>query len=192
MDNNRLTKRIFLWDLHKCKNNWSKDVKSIFKAINCTAAFDSQSLVGFTSSNFIVSIRAKLMNIYKDKWLNDVSSQSKLSNYKLLKENFECENYVKMNLNKHVRSVIAQFRAGSLPIEIELGRYQRIPRENRICKQCQSNCVESELHFLFHCDKHSLLRSYLIQNLNALCSVNSTEIEKLKYLLKHDQLISKT
>ena len=117
---------------------------------------------------------------------------SKLSNYKLLKENFECENYVKMNLNKYVRSVIAQFRAGSLPIEIELGRYQRIPRENRICKQCKMNCVESELHFLFHCDKHSVLRSDLIQKLYTICSVDSTEIEKLKYLLTHDQLISKT
>ena len=109
-----------------------------------------------------------------------------------MKENFECENYVNMNLNKYVRSVIAQFRAGSLPIEIELGRYQRIPRENRICKQCQNNCVESELHFLFHCDKHSLiaLRSY--QKLHSLCPVDSNEIEKVKYLLMHDQLIYKT
>ena len=53
------------------------------------------------------------MSIYRGKWLNDVSSQSKLVNYKLLKENFECENYVKMNLNKYIRSAIAQFRAGS-------------------------------------------------------------------------------
>ena len=74
MDNNRLTKRIFLWDLHKCKNNWSKDVKSIFKSINCTAAFNAQSLIGFTSSNFITSVRSKLMSIYRERWLNDVSS----------------------------------------------------------------------------------------------------------------------
>ena len=45
---------------------------------------------------------------------------------------------------------------------------------------------------LFHCDKHNSLRSDLMQNLHALCSVNSTEIDKLKYLLTHDHLISKT
>jgi hypothetical protein len=114
-----LTKRIFLWDFSKCKNNWSSDIKSIFKSINCADAFQTQSLIGFTSYNFITSVRAKLMNINKDKWLKDISSQSKLTTYKLLKENFECENYVNMNLNKSVRSVIAQFRSGSLPIEIE-------------------------------------------------------------------------
>ena len=37
-------------------------------------------------SNFITNVRSKLMNIYRERWLNDVSSQSKLSNYKLLKE----------------------------------------------------------------------------------------------------------
>ena len=79
-----------------------------------------------------------------------------------------------------------------MPIEIELGRYQRIPRENRFCKQCQNNCVESELHFLFHCDKHSLLRSDLIQKLHTICPVDSNDTEKLKYLLTHDQLISQT
>ena len=82
MDNNRLTKCIFLWDLHKCNNNWSKDVKSMFKSINCIATFNAQLLIGFTSSNFITSVCTHLMSIYRERWLNDVSY-------------FECENFVK-------------------------------------------------------------------------------------------------
>ena len=97
-----------------------------------------------------------------------------------------------MNLNKIVRSVIAQFISGSLPIEIELGRCQRIQRENRICKQCQNNCVESEIHFLFYFDKHSTLRADLFQKLHSLCHVDSNKIKKVKHLLMHDQLIYKT
>ena len=31
MDNNRITKKIFLWDLSICKNNWSNDIKDIFQ-----------------------------------------------------------------------------------------------------------------------------------------------------------------
>ena len=59
-------------------------------------------------------------------------------------------------------------------------------------KQCQINCVDSELNFLFHCNKYILLSVDFMQKLNAICSTDSSEIEKLKYILTHDQLISKT
>ena len=52
--------------------------------------------------------------------------------------------------------------------------------------------MESELHFLFHCDKHSLLRIDLIQKLHTICPIDSNDIEKIKYILTHAQLISKT
>ena len=48
---------------------------------------------------------------------------------------------------------MAQFRLGIIPIEVEIGRYQSIPLENRICKLCKLNQIKDEKHVLFfvHC-----------------------------------------
>ena len=37
---------------------------------------------------------------------------------------------------------------------VESGRYQNIPREERICQICTSNEVETEHHFLTSCDAY--------------------------------------
>ena len=39
---------------------------------------------------------------------------------------------------------------------METGRYQDIPREDRICKLCKEG-VEDEIHFIFNC-KHERMR----------------------------------
>jgi len=38
-------------------------------------------------------------------------------------------------------------------LEIETGRYNKINREQRICRQCHLNVIEDEGHFFFHCQK---------------------------------------
>ena len=53
---------------------------------------------------------------------------------------------------------------------IELGRYENIPREDRICKICQSGKVETEHHFLTYCEAYSSL-------LNDLESVLTNETD---------------
>lgn len=48
----------------------------------------------------------------------------------------ETENYLEMHISKSLRSMIAQFRYGILPIRIKTGRYKREPLDKRICKFC--------------------------------------------------------
>ena len=68
------------------------------------------------------------------------------------------------------RRILAKFRSGSLPLQIEIGRYAKpkVPLDNRICKLCKDNVVEDELYFLLCCDFYSDLRRPLMQ----LCNVN--------------------
>ena len=40
---------------------------------------------------------------------------------------------------------------GILPLEVETGRYQGVKRENRLCRVCEREIVEDEIHFLFSC-----------------------------------------
>ena len=61
-------------------------------------------------------------------------------------QTLKIENYiVKMRISDHI-------------LEIERGRYNKINREQRICRQCHLNVIEDEEHFFFHCQKNELLR----------------------------------
>ena len=130
-----------------------------------------------------------LMETFKIKWSNDVMSQNKLDVYRLVKQNFCAENYVKLNFKKQIRSVITQLRAGCLPIKIELGRYQNIHRDQRLCKQCKQNHIENELHFIFYCPKFDQIRHDLLSSLNATCGSNASDAEKIKCLFTSSLLL---
>ena len=52
-----------------------------------------------------------------------------------------------MNMSTYLRSLLTQLRSGTLPLEIETGRYYGITREQRICKHCHLNVIENEQHF---------------------------------------------
>ena len=56
-----------------------------------------------------------------------------------LKETLRVENHVLYNLSTSERSAMAQFRFGILPLNIETGRFQNQPIEQRICKLCELN-----------------------------------------------------
>ena len=59
-----------------------------------------------------------------------MDSQSKLSLlYKHIKKDLFVELYVSMNMSKHLRSLLTQLRWGTLPLEIEIGSYYGIIRE---------------------------------------------------------------
>ena len=44
-------------------------------------------------------------------------------------------------------------------LEIEFGRFNGINRENRLCKLCTQNVVESEYHFILCCPRYSEIRT---------------------------------
>ncbi len=71
-----------------------------------------------------------------------------------------------MYLSPHLRSSIAQFRAGILPIEIELGRYKNKRPEERICPVCTSGEIEDERHLLFRCEHYNALRTTMLHNID--------------------------
>ena len=63
--------------------------------------------------------------------------------------------YVTLNLTPSERSFLAQIRSGTLPLEIETGRFRNIRVEDRLCKLCDLNVTEDETHFIFECPFYS-------------------------------------
>ena len=70
--------------------------------------------------------------------------------------------YVTAHLTRRQRSLLAKLRSGTLPLAIETGRYTRTPVDERLCRSCDSNAIETEFHFLFECDMYNDLREQFI------------------------------
>ena len=66
-----------------------------------------------------------------------------------------------MDMCKYLRSILAQFRCGILPLQIETGRYHG---EDRLCKLRSNNCVEDKIHFLLHCSLYTDFRTKLFDS----------------------------
>ncbi|MCO5589434.1 hypothetical protein L7F22_043401 [Adiantum nelumboides] len=66
--------------------------------------------------------------------------------------------YMREYMPHRLRASIGQLRVSSHQLEIESGRARGIPREERICRICQTE-VESEEHFVTRCPAYTELSS---------------------------------
>ena len=127
-------------------------------------------------------------------WNTSLELKPKLELYRNIKQTLELEEYCKLNLKRSQRSIIAKLRLGILPINIELGRYNNTPREDRLCTVCDKQEVEDEKHLLFSCPVYANERrilltsaSHHIPNFNLL-----NKDDKIKLLTTHINLVRKT
>ena len=72
-------------------------------------------------------------------------------------------------------------RAGCLDLEIEIGRWRGLEREERICKLCNDG-IEDEVHFLFHCSKLKHIRDYHLNKLGILDDDIQSDSDRFKLL----------
>ena len=96
-------------------------------------------------------------------WKFKITNKPKLRTYVRFKDHHNTEDYVKFNISRKQRSLMAQFRIGILPLHIETGRFRGTPLEQRICSMCSSNEIESEQHFLLDCNMYQEYRTTLYE-----------------------------
>ena len=66
---------------------------------------------------------------------------------------------------------------------IEMGRYINIPVEDRICCVCDSNEVESEIHFLISCSRYSQQRQSFFQTISTIYSDFMDKDDETKFIV---------
>ena len=64
------------------------------------------------------------------------------------------EKYLLTIKNPAERKILARFRVSNHNLMIELGRFKKTPREERLCKICQSGEVEDEHYFANSCEAY--------------------------------------
>ncbi len=146
MNNNRVNKKVFLWDKALSKENWNSGFKSILLDLGLENYWTNQTVIPLELTK--LRIQSKL----ERDWQHHCSTKDKLRTYRTFKTDMDTAVPLNCNLPKFQRSLISQLRLGILPINIETGRYTSTPEHDRICGMCNQNRVENEAHFMFECD----------------------------------------
>ena len=158
LDDDRLTKYVFISD-YESGATWCKNVKLIFDDIGQTDVYINMSICDLEMCSKL------LLGNYAEKWKEYILLKPKLRTYCLLKDDFQTESYVKLNLTRSQRSLMAQIRFGILPLQIETGRFRGIDAKFRVCNFCDK--VEDEVHFLFSCEKYKDVRHTFLSSISS-------------------------
>lgn len=157
MDDNRLPKLIFEWD-YKCGyQSWTYCVKNMLSDIGFDYLYFTKDLLDCKV------IEDSLFNSYKNDWMIAIQNSDKLRTYVNFKYDYYTEPYVFNIKNKSLRSMMAQFRCGVLPIKIETGRFENKAIYDRKCEMCEMDSIEDEHHFLLECTQYNNERQKLYE-----------------------------
>ena len=69
----------------------------------------------------------------------------------MIKKQFGYEEYLNNINNIAWRRELTKLRITAHKLQIEVGRYSKIDKGQRICKYYDSKDLENEIHFLIHC-----------------------------------------
>ena len=124
---------------------WGNRVKNILLKLQLQSFWDNKC-AGLLKSEMKEMILCSMYRMERQKWKSDLVKMTKLRTYITFKQSFEQEVYTNQVSCRAHRSVFARLRGGSAPLEIERGRYQGVPAEQRLYKLCRDE-VENEIHF---------------------------------------------
>ncbi len=124
---------------------------------------------------------------YIQHWKKQTKDQSRLQCYLKLNREYRLADYLVSVRNITHRHLLTKYRLSDHQLAIERGRHKKtwLPKEERICIECRSGSVETEEHFLLHCDKYTSLRDALYSQIQQIIPEFQSlqEHEKLRILL---------
>ena len=97
--------------------------------------------------------------------ISKIYASNKLIFFRNVHEMNSRASYVDILKCRADRSTLAKLRLSSHKLEVERGRHFGVEHNNRICKQCNSNNVENETHFLWVCECYKHEREPLYNKL---------------------------
>ena len=90
---------------------------------------------------------------------------NKLALYSEVKNNFRKEPYLNIKEFEY-RSAITRLRLSNHGFPIERGRYQKIPRNERICMLCDKGEIGDEQHIIMSCTSTKQFRDVLFKSMS--------------------------
>ena len=137
MNDDRLPRASYKMLFNLCEHgrvNWVTQIKNILFRYGFGIVYINQQ-VG-DPRLFIAKFKERIIDCYKQEWSDNVSHTSKLENYYMFKNNFVFEKYLDtVNIRKY-RTALCKFRCSNHKLSVEVGRHEKLPRDQRICQYC--------------------------------------------------------
>ena len=141
---NNLAKKALLENI-TLRTNWIKTVEKLLGYFSLTDAIGNPLLF---NKRAVSSIQVKFTDFWNKTKQEETSNR--LQFYKAIKNDLKFEEYLTIPTFES-RKVITKIRCSDHQLQVEKGRHHNVPRENRICKLCPLDEMETEDHFLMRC-----------------------------------------
>ena len=161
-DNSKLTKILYSLVCKDNRNPWVKCVRNILNECGLSYIFENNDFLNRKWLKAKVSQTLKDQNLQK--WSDLLCNSSKAINYCIIKNDLSFEFYLD-ELPKCKRELLCRFRASNFKLPVETGRWNNVPRNERICTLCNCNALADEFHYLFNCTDEFIKKSR-IENLD--------------------------
>ena len=193
IDNSYICRKVFMWCKMQAslgKKNWFYNSKKYIQSLGFNEILNTEGTLEMKDikEDFII----KQKELREELWLKAINMDrgrhggNKLRTYKMFKYKFGVEPYVKVRMPKKHRKVMAQFRAGVAPINVELMRYgnEKTPLQERKCIHCKES-VEDECHVIAECPLYDDIRTTLFQQISSHVAnfMNLSALEKTYFIL---------
>ena len=187
MDASRLPKLVLVWDASLELNSWFFEIQQISASLILNIHPDSDEIYDLNAAH------DNLLGDQRHLWQMEANRKPKLRTYVKIHDFSKDKILAKSLLSRYQRSLISQLKFRILPLKIETDRCQGIPPDERMCRICDDNVPETEIHFLFECKAMIQVRERALTPLKANIpdlDVNfENPIDALKNLLNDSNIV---
>ena len=160
----RTSKNKYMQDLYKSekqkkamgKDSWLKMVDFLIKYTNCTT--NNIEMENDKKIDIKIDFENKIKEMHKKNWNENIKksfSESKMEFLCEYKRNFKFEDYID-NLNFDNRRIVAKFRLSNHKLPVEVLRYEKIKKEERLCPICDLKEIGNENHYILSCTNKAI------------------------------------
>ena len=175
------------------KNCWFARINQLYNTAGLPIKFNISG--SGNSKAHVNEIMTQLSDQFIQDWLCRINApegrnnnmSNKLRTYKLFKDQFQLEHYLKCQLpNKH-RAALTKLRVSCHKLAIETGRYHKpapLPVDHRLCSVC--GVIEDEIHLISDCILNTHLRWKLFSSVSAQFThfLSLDSLEKFVFLMR--------
>ena len=177
-----LTKKAFN-EQKKLSLDWFKFNSEILNKFNSTTINSSRPSIG---------VYKNLRDQFLKFWKFALEKSPKLEFYQSNKHEFRREKYLKIS-DFQLRFSLTKMLISAHDLEIEKGRYSKVPRDIRYCPYCKEvllkNEIEDESHALNSCPLYNIARNklskHLTQSLTQTSTIDSTTTSSITNSLNY-------
>jgi hypothetical protein len=173
MDEGRLVKKIYReskrdHDGDARVRNWCSHTHELLLLLGLQDHWDNTETVR-DAGEWKELVRDKVAEWENKKWRTRVEDNKVLSTYARLKQNLARESYLDGHEDPTGRMWVTRLRSGRHGLAVNTGRFNDVPREERLCEWCEKNnearVIEDEEHVMLSCPRYASERLEMLAEL---------------------------